>query len=1679
TGSLQVTISPPGAVTAGAQWRVDGGAWRDSDYTETGLTVGSHTVEYSTVAGWDTPANEVVQINDGLTTITMGIYIAQSGSLQVTILPQGAIDAGAQWRLFGGTWRNSGYTESDLPIGWYTVEFSEVEGWNKPVSETVQIHNSQLTTVIGNYIEQAGASLMISEFMASNASALPLEQGEMLDGNGDSSDWIEIYNPTDTTVSLDGWYLTDSDVILTKWPFPDGNQLDPGEFMIIFASQKTYAENPLNYPYLDPAGYYHTNFELNKAGDYLALVAPDGNTIIHEYAPEYPDQLTNISYGLAQYSEMLVPTGATATYHVPTISDAGLGTDWTDPNFDDSSWDTGETALGFAGGSLESGQDIGNPTAAGSYSVSNGVYTVLGDGNDIWNTGDSFYYVYTPLHGDGELIARVLSVQQTDNWAKAGVMFRETLDAGSKFSDVLLTGANGCRMQERNSTNGSAVSDSSVATTEQKAINAPYWIRLKRENLTTFRGYYSADGVVWTELAWSPRTIDMAEDCYVGLCVTSHSNGVLCTAEFDNISFGNEVGADLKASMLGVNASLWTRIEFEVEDPNTLDSLKLRMKYEDGFVAYLNGQQIAEQNAPASLQWNSTATSDRPIEDSSVFEEFNIMSFIHLLLPKPQKNVLAIHGLNDDPANEEFLILPELVGASNLSVPQYFASPTPGTFNITGAEGIVSDVWFSHKRGFYDASFQLRLSTEMDNAEIRYTTDGSRPTIIHGSTFNYNTDPPINIDTTTTIRAVAVRPGWLDSPVETHTYIFLDDVIQQPTNPPGFPTSGWGYAGPDYEMDPEVVVSYSSTIKDDLKAVPTLSLAMDVNDWFGSDGQGIYIQGELSERAVSAELIFPDGNDGFQIDCAVMIVGGSSVNRWKMDKLSMRLKFQSAFGPTKLRFPLFGDKATDEFDTIVVDARMNNSWAYGGSVGINRPGLGQRDVAQYTRDQFVSDIQNAMGGYGGQGRHVHLYLNGLYWGLYWLHERPDEHFAAAYFGGQEEDYDVLKHNSGTVVNGSATNYNQMFTVANAGLESDSQYQLIKEYLDVPGLIDYLLTNFYVGNTDWDHHNWYASRSRVNPASRWLYHSWDAEHVMEGLNDDVTGKNNSGASTRLHQQLAQNTEYKLLFADHMHRHLFNSGVLTPEGATALYNIRLNDVDRAVVGESARWGDNHRTVPYTRDIEWITERDWLLNTYFQQRTNILFEDLKGRDFYPDVNAPVFSRHGGWDPTGFNISMSSSSGTIYYTTDGNDPRVPISQSSPGSEITLVTENATRKYLVPTGPLAGSTGSILREYWTGISGTAVSNLTSSPDYPGNPDGIDYLSTFETSTNWADNYGTRVRGYLHPPTDGSYTFWISSDDASELWLSTDDNPTNKVLIAFETNWSSARVWQLGGNEESAPITLVGGQKYYIEALQKEGSGGDNLAVAWSLDNNPPVNGDPPIDGAYLSPAGDTWATTYFDDSSWPGGTGGVGYERNPGDPINFLGLFNINVEGNMYGSNGTCYIRIPFNVSNTDLSSMTLKIRYDDGFIAYLNGAEVARRNFIGTPQWDSAATAENPDSAAINFENIDISGHTGILQTGNNVLAIQGLNISAADSDFLISAELVATEISQGDVSPSAIPYSGEVPLARTTNLKARVLDGSIWSALNEAIFAVGHVADYLRVTEIMYHPKYTGDPNDPNTE
>jgi len=160
------------------------------------------------------------------------------------------------------------------------------------------------------------------------------------------------------------------------------------------------------------------------------------------------------------------------------------------------------------------------------------------------------------------------------------------------------------------------------------------------------------------------------------------------------------------------------------------------------------------------------------------------------------------------------------------------------------------------------------------------------------------------------------------------------------------------------------------------------------------------------------------------------------------------------------------------------------------------------------------------------------------------------------------------------------------------------------------------------------------------------------------------------------------------------------------------------------------------------------------------------------------------------------------------------------------------------------GGTGTILREYWTGLSGASISNLTSNAKYPYHPSGNEQLTSLEGPTNWADNYGARIRGYLHPSTSGNYTFWVAGDDTAELYLSTDDNPENAVRIAFVNSSTNPREWGKYTTQQSAAVSLTAGQKYYVEVLHKESSSGDNVAVAWQ---GPEVTKNV-IRGSFLSP---------------------------------------------------------------------------------------------------------------------------------------------------------------------------------------------------------------------------------------
>ena len=646
--------------------------------------------------------------------------------------------------------------------------------------------------------------------------------------------------------------------------------------------------------------------------------------------------------------------------------------------------------------------------------------------------------------------------------------------------------------------------------------------------------------------------------------------------------------------------------------------------------------------------------------------------------------VVSAHGLY--PRQVEDISYGVFGDESPLSL-GFFKEPSPGALNDdNGVEGFVKDTTFSTDRGIYKEPFKTTITTETPGATIVYTTDGTVPSKSNGTRVNPKnivTVPSVEIEIskTTAIRAMAYRENYESTNVDTHTYIFPTDILKQSRSTVPDHVN-WGHAGPDYEMDPEIVNHASPEVRpvpEDFLRVPTVSLVLNWNEFFGN--RGIYIQGENSERDTSIEYINPDRNledpnaaEGFQIEGNVQIVGGSSTGRWKSDKLSLRLRF-----PEDLRYPLYGDDRTSRFDTLVLDNRLNNVWHY------NR-GESQRVRAQYTHDQFPADLHTAMGGLSPAGHHVLLYINGVLWGISEIHERPDDNFAAQYLGGDNDDYDAMKHRQSTAVNGTTANYSEMLSLARKDMEDQENYEAVADVLHIDNFITYMIANYYVGNTDWAHQNWYATYNKVSPDGKWYYHSWDPEHCMESTGHDSTGRNDSGGPTEVFHRLIKNQEFKLRFADIVRQHFFNGGVMTPEETEKAYLKLADPIEKVVRIESARWGDNARRNPYTR-LDWIRTRDQLLgkasgsasDNYFPRRTDIVLNQFKSRRWYPGTAAPDFSQHGGSVSSNFNLSIDGpGNGTIYYTLDGTDPRTPAS-AAVVTEHVLVPELFTKRAIMP----------------------------------------------------------------------------------------------------------------------------------------------------------------------------------------------------------------------------------------------------------------------------------------------------------------------------------------------------------------------------------------------------------------
>ncbi|MFY9153281.1 MAG: CotH kinase family protein, partial [Prolixibacteraceae bacterium] len=919
------------------------------------------------------------------------------------------------------------------------------------------------------------------------------------------------------------------------------------------------------------------------------------------------------------------------------------------------------------------------------------------------------------------------------------------------------------------------------------------------------------------------------------------------------------------------------------------------VNFDDGFIIWINGKEAIRVNAPDNPAYNSFSIDQH---ESGTVETYILPARdINLI---EGENTIAVQGFNVNNESSDFVFDLQIHAEAHLV-------PVIDTLKVI----------FSQASGFYANPFDLQLDVPDPAYAILYTIDGSNPQT-SSTAMNGGTSKTITIDPASTagraktpaflVRASLKKADSEPTFPQTRTYIFLREVTKQ-TNP--------GYDWPtgirvnkqviDLDMDPDVTNNplYKSSMLTALTDIPTISVVTDMKNLFDPT-TGIYVNamqhGEDWERMCSVELINPSGATGFNINAGLRIRGGWSRHD-EFPKHAFRLFFRQEYGAAKLKFPLFENEGVDEFDKIDLRCEQNYAWSKGDN------------VSRYTavREVFSRDTQRDMEQPYTRSRYYHLYLNGMYWGLYQTQERAEARFAESYFGGKDEDYDVVKVNTEgynvEATDGTIDSWKRLYILCQKGFLSNADYYALEGkdqfgnpkkggeiLLNIDNLIDYMQVIFYTGNYDaptstfmnnQGPNNFYAIEKRDDRSTGFIFFTHDSEHSMmiepenvgTGLYENrVTLPNMWVGSLEkfhpqwLHSKLANNKEYRQRFADRVYKNFFNSGVFTPDASHERFKKRADQIAKAVIGESARWGDftTWNGLPKTVE-DWNKEINDIYTRFFPVRTDIVLNQLKNANLYPKTFPPVFKRDNVqltedvYSFSGnYSISVSGSSEIIYYTLDGTDPRMI------GGEI-----NSTAKTI--------GNGGILN-----LQGTAVIQSRIK-----NGDEWSALACIKIINPEEDYSHLKVTELHYHPTDsiaGTDTISGKSFEFIEL-KNTGNQPINLSGLSF----TSSIEYQFGTNEILAPkqfYVIASKPKWFYERHFRIPSGNfaNNFSNSGEQVTISTSGGNPVID--FL----------YSDTNSWPVQPDGEGNSlsslvRNPtGNPNDFS-----------YWTSSTVYDGTPF----------------------------------------------------------------------------------------------------------------------------------------------------------------------------
>lgn len=619
----------------------------------------------------------------------------------------------------------------------------------------------------------------------------------------------------------------------------------------------------------------------------------------------------------------------------------------------------------------------------------------------------------------------------------------------------------------------------------------------------------------------------------------------------------------------------------------------------------------------------------------------------------------------------------------------FFSRPTPGRINAEPAREYLEPPVFSRHRGVVDEPFALTLSGP---SEIRYTTDGSAPGPAHGHRYEH----PIPIERTTVVRAVTCDQDAAASTSleQVHSYIFPKQVMNQ-TRPDGAPTRWHDREGNAhrlrYRLDPRVMKIEqmdASAMARILRSIPTVSITTAPDKLFGPEG--LYDKGGQRgrngafERPASIEYIPADGGPGFGVGCGLQPHSNPTAKR------SLNVCFKGRYGPKRLHAPIFESAplnrstAPREVNQIILRAGSNMKWGRGRFLRHS-----QAQYVCYTRDQYVRDAQIAMtDGAGSHGTFVHLYLNGLYWGLYNLVEKYDESFCAIHFGGRDEDWMAVEPSSHTesapqkeqpwrVISGSAKRFERLLELAEQlDLSRPEAYEQVSRLLDLDQFIDFLVVQWWAGSGDMFDKNWFAAQ-RMRPPGPVRFFVWDAEYSFfhghfpqpaghwggawvpyyfepEWLQDHEDTREADILCVRLWRALWRNPQFRMRFADRVARHCYEGAFV--EKRARLRWCKLNQfIKQAVVGESARWGGPQfpRKRPLTRKHHW-GPAVYIVDQMLQDNTENFIHMLRRAGFYPQTQRPCLKLLRKQENVELPVlARVEPANEAYYTVNGTDPR------------------------------------------------------------------------------------------------------------------------------------------------------------------------------------------------------------------------------------------------------------------------------------------------------------------------------------------------------------------------------------------------------------------------------------------